>query len=162
MKQGLKSGLLWTFSIIFTFLVAYWQRSTGPSYPVKSKIEINGSEITNRLITTYGGEDDAEVRIEIPDSGFTGIMKYRRYRSHDEWKEIAMVRDGDFLVTNIPHQPPAGKVDYHIYIKKDGLEIPLTEEPVRKPGEPLSSMPAISLPFFICSNAARSSRRSMS
>jgi hypothetical protein len=49
MKLPSKSVLLWIFAIIFTILVAEYQKMTGPTYPVKGKLMINNREINYSL-----------------------------------------------------------------------------------------------------------------
>jgi len=131
MNKSLKSVLLWVFSFIFTIFVAYYQRVTGPTYPVTAKYEINGEVIKNKMIRTYGGNDNAEIKIHVPDTDWSGTMKYKRYKSYDAWKEVNMLREGEYLFAYIPHQPPAGKVDYQVFIKNQDQTISLTEYPVR-------------------------------
>jgi hypothetical protein len=88
--------------------------------------------VKNRFIRSFGvaGAGDAEIRITVPGDSINGFMKFRRYKSYDEWKEIAMIRDGKFLVAYIPQQPPAGKVMYQVFVEEKGQRIALTEEPV--------------------------------
>jgi hypothetical protein len=130
MKLKCNSTLLWTFSVIFTIAFAYYQRKTGPTYPVTVKTVVNEQTVRNRLLRTSDGGDGQTIRLNIPDSSFKGHFIYKRYKSHDEWTEVEMIREGEYLTTLIPGQPPAGKVEYQIFLEKDGNEIPLTDEPV--------------------------------
>ncbi len=46
-----KSSIFWwVFSVIFTLAIAYYQRTTGPTYPVRGKITINNQEIKYKLL----------------------------------------------------------------------------------------------------------------
>lgn len=131
MNKTFKSILLWLFCFIFTAFVAYYQRKTGPTYPITAKIELGDRVIKNKLPRSYGGDGDAEIRIETPDQEYIGIVKYKRFKSFDEWSQVSLERDGDHLIAKIPHQPPAGKVDYLITINKGEQSIQITEKPVR-------------------------------
>ena len=131
MNKTLQSILLWVFCFIFTVLVAYYQRKTGPTHPITTKIEMGDRVIKNKLLTSFGGDGDAVIRIETPDREYKGLIRYKRFKSFDEWSEASLVRDGDHLIATIPHQPPAGKVDYLILLKKGDHTIQLTEKPVR-------------------------------
>jgi len=125
-----RSLWLWIFSFVLTVVIAYYQHSTGPTYPVKSRIKINGTTIRNELIRTWAGPGDADIDILIPGDSIRGFIMYKRYKSNDAWTEAAMQREGDRLVASLPHQPPAGKIIYHVYIEKNNTRVPLTAEPV--------------------------------
>lgn len=126
-----KSLLVWILAFIFTFLTAYYQRVTGPTYPVTVTTEFEGEIQKNKLIRTYGGEGDAEIRISIPLESYSGKLKYKRFNSYDDWTEVEMKRDGDDLIGFIPHQPPAGKVSYQVIINRGEDSFFLTEEPIK-------------------------------
>jgi hypothetical protein len=71
------------------------------------------------------------VQIPVPDTEVMGTMRFRRFRSDDSWQDQIMEREGESLVAYIPHQPPAGKVMYQVYLRGEiGEPLPLTEEPV--------------------------------
>jgi len=110
--------------------VAIYQKTTGPTYPVRGKTNIDGQTIKYKLLRTYGGDDDAKIEIEIPETSVNGVFKYRRFKSFDEWTEKIMIREGDNLVSFIPHQAPAGKVMYEITLQKNGKDYKLTDEAV--------------------------------
>ncbi|MCK4360940.1 MAG: hypothetical protein KAV70_04275 [Bacteroidales bacterium] len=130
MKYKNKSLLFWILSIIFMLTVAIYQKTTGPTYPVIGIINIEKQSIKYKLLRSYGGADDAKIKIEIPDTSVNGVFKYKRFKSFDEWTEKIMIREGENLVAFIPHQPPAGKVMYEISINKNGKIYKLTDKPV--------------------------------
>ncbi len=126
-----KSVLLWVLSLVLVLGTAVYQRLTGPTYPARTSVSVDGQEMKFRLLRSYDGRDDAPVRLEVPDEAIAGTMRFRRFRSNDPWSEQALQRDGRFLVASIPHQPPAGKVMYQITLSKgESFSISLTEEPV--------------------------------
>lgn len=129
MTTKTKSLLLWIFAVIFTLATAYYQRKTGPTYPVTGKVMLSAEEVSYKLIRTYGGEGDARLKIKAPAS-ITGVYTYKRFKSHDEWKELPMVREGDELVATFPHQPPAGKIEYSITLSNGVNSEVLTTDPV--------------------------------
>ena len=67
MKYKNKSLLLWILSIIFMLTVAIYQKTTGPTYPVRGKTNIEGQTIKYKLLRSYGGADDAKIEIKITD-----------------------------------------------------------------------------------------------
>ena len=133
MRKGpwLVSGLLWVVAFVLTGASAVYQKVTGPSYAVKGSVSLDGQEIAFRLPRSHGGPGDAEISLHVPNTAVAGVLKLRRFRSHDEWSERPLERMGDALVAYIPHQPPAGKVMYEISLARTGgVPVPLTSEPV--------------------------------
>ena len=106
--------------------VAY-QRSTGPTYGEKTKVVINETEYRFNLTTSHGGNTDCRIELEIPDQMVEATIKYRKYPTHDAWTEAPMQRKDSLLTAFLPHQPPAGKLEYIIIIKTGGSIIPLNK-----------------------------------
>ena len=104
----LKIILLWIFSFIFTVAIAYYQRITGPTYPISGKVEFAGQTIKYKLIRTHGGKDDAEM-----DTMITKVLQ----------------RDGADLKGYLPHQPPAGKLMYQVTLMDGKDHVVLNKEP---------------------------------
>jgi hypothetical protein len=124
-----KIAYLWIFSFIFTIAIAYYQRKTGPTYPISGKKEIAGQTVKYKLIRTHGGEDDAEIIIKNVDKRIDGLIKYKRLGTQDEWTSFSMQRDGNDLKGYLPHQPPAGKIMYHVALTSGSENVLLNEEP---------------------------------
>lgn len=123
--------LLWFVALVVTLVSAVYQRMTGPTYPVRGKLEIGGQEVKFRLLRSYDGPDDAEVKLSVPSREISGILEFKRYRSNDEWSRQPLERQEDYLMGRIPHQPPAGKVMYRVYLAEAGKDpVALTVEPL--------------------------------
>ncbi len=120
---------LWIFSFIFTIAIAYYQRKTGPTYPITGKVEIAGQEIKYKLIRSHGGEDDAELKVKNVSENIQGLVKYKRYGTNDEWTSFSMKREGADLVGYLPHQPPAGKLMYHVALISGSESVLMNDEP---------------------------------
>jgi len=130
MNYKTKSILFWILSFVLMVVSAYYQRTTGPTYPERGKVEIAGETIKYKLIRTWEGETDADISVNVGDAGLVGKYRYKRFKSYDEWTEKPMVRIDDELHAYLPAQPAAGKVEYEIYIG-DGQEfLKLTENPL--------------------------------
>ena len=129
MNNTLKTILIWIFAILLTLVTAVYQRLTGPSYPVRGTAEIGGQEVKYRLIRTWDGSDDARVTILIPDTAVRGEIKLRRFKSLDSWSVAPMTRSGDTLVGLLPHQPPAGKIMYEVFLTRGDQRVQLNEHP---------------------------------
>ena len=128
MKYRNLSILLWVSSFILMVSAAYYQRTTGPSYPVRGKTTIDNTEIKYKLIRTWEGETDARVSIEVEDPSITGSYIYKRYKSHDDWTQADMIRESGELVAYLPGQQAAGKVEYKLLLKKGTTQVRLEEE----------------------------------
>jgi len=132
-KSVFESVLLWVFAFVFTVGIAYYQRTTGPTYPIKGEVEIAGEKISYKLIRSdniTGDTEKSEIRITAKNKEISGEYIFKRYKSHDEWTTSNLRRDGDDLVVEIPRQPMAGKVEYQVILKHKNDIIRLTEEPV--------------------------------
>ncbi len=129
-KKVPRSGLIWILCFIFTLSIAYYQRKTGPSHTIRDKITFAEETIRYKLIRTHGGESDAMIEIPVKDTTIKGVCKYRRIKAGDDWTVSGMYRDGEYLVAALPHQPPAGKIEYFIILNKGDQELQLTEDPV--------------------------------
>lgn len=124
-----RNTFLWIFSFIFTIAIAYYQRKTGPTYPIGGKAEIAGQTVKYKLIRTHGGEDDAEILIKNVNPGLQGLLKYKRLGTDDEWVALEMKRDGQNLKAFLPNQPPAGKLMYHVALTDGTESVLLNDEP---------------------------------
>lgn len=117
------SRLLWALAIVITLVSAAWQRMSGPTYPLRGRAELAGETLKYRLTRTHGGPGDQPVRIVVPDPAVEGEVAWRRFPTSDEWQRLAMSRDGDALVAALPHQPPAGKLEYQVRLSKAGSTV---------------------------------------
>jgi len=125
----MKNIFIWLFAIAFTLTIAVYQRMTGPSYPVRGKVEIGGQEIKYRLIRTYDGSDDAPIKIVAADSSIKGELKLRRFKSYDTWQTQTMQRKGDTLIGYLPHQEAAGKIMYEVTLLQGDKHYQLLDHP---------------------------------
>lgn len=125
-----KSLFIWIFSLIFTLFIAWYQRTTGPSYPVSGEITLNSENIAFTLPRTSDDVNGQTVKVKVTHAEVTGYMEYMRYKSFDSLTRIEMKREGDYLTAVIPPQPPAGKVMYKVYMVSGNDKVSLTADPV--------------------------------
>lgn len=118
LKKILTSTALWLLALIITLFSAVYQRLTGPTYPISGEITINGSLVEYELLRSHGGSADQPVALKAPDTTISAALIFRRYKTQDDWTRKDMVRQADSLVSALPHQPPAGKLEYHVEIHK--------------------------------------------
>jgi hypothetical protein len=118
------------FAFILTILFAIYQGHTGPTYPVKGKVNLNGQEIKYKLYRSEVCGKDAEVKIGAGKENIKGSVAYRRYPTKDEWRVLEMKNEKGILKTYIPTQPPAGKIEYQVQLKEGNMEVTIPPKPV--------------------------------
>ncbi|HNX67362.1 MAG TPA: hypothetical protein PKH02_10800 [Bacteroidales bacterium] len=109
----LKKVLLWTSAVVITVAAMFFQRITGPTYPAKAIVTINGNKYTLSLKRSQNNTQPCTINLALPENVF-GELFYRKYPGNDEWTSIAMIRTGSVLTAMLPSQPEAGKLQYYI------------------------------------------------
>lgn len=124
----MKNFLFWTIAIIITVAAAMYQRMTGPTYPVRSAVTIDGTEYPIALKRSQTNTHPCMIRLEVPQE-VSGTLFFRRFRSDDEWTAVEMKNDGGKLAGELPSQPAAGKLEYYIMLKgASGAETAVMKE----------------------------------
>jgi len=136
------STTLWIVAFVATMVTAYVQRVTGPSYPLAGETHFTGVAIHYDLPRTHGGPLPAVIQIQTTDSTVHGFIEWKRFKTEDPWTHITMRFSNGTLAAELPHQPPAGKLEYRLALSR-GNEVAVVpgEEPlvIRFKGEvPLS------------------------
>ncbi len=114
----MKSTILWILALLITLAAARYQRLTGPTHPVTGEVTIADASYEYELIRTHGGEMDAPIQIVIPDIDVIGFLVYKRFNVEEVAASLRMERYGDTLRAFLPHQPPAGKLEYFIRLQR--------------------------------------------
>ena len=123
----LKKVLFWVLAVIISLAAMFYQRMTGPTYPKKYEITYQNEEYNFSLPRSNNGRPgDYPGEIELPET-FSAKVIWRLYPTEDPWESKIMERKGNLLSTSLPHQPPAGKIEYHLELKADGNPIDLHE-----------------------------------
>ena len=116
----IKYFLFWLVAIVVTLGAAIYQRHTGPTYPLDIEVAADGVVYANSLTRSHGGLDDCPLEFAISDVSVTGRVSYRRFPTQDGWTIQELVRKGEVLVGTLPHQAPAGKIEYKVDFYQDG------------------------------------------
>jgi|WetSurMetagenome_2_1015567.scaffolds.fasta_scaffold20015_4 hypothetical protein len=129
----MKKFLIWTLAVVITLGAAYYQRKTGPTYPKRVTISVNGSPVQLKLTRSIGLDDRSEIKLQIKDTSVKAIAWYKRFKSDDEYQpapfvyknfpvhsfvmnKIFKMTSEDGLFADVPAQPAAGKLQYYIEI----------------------------------------------
>lgn len=119
--------LFWALALAITLASAIYQRRTGPTYPVDLARSWRGTELSASLERTHGGPGDQAVRVRDVPAGAEGVLIWRRYPTREDWARQPLVREGADLVGALPHQPPAGKLEYRLELAARGDTLRLPE-----------------------------------
>jgi hypothetical protein len=124
-----KSVLFWVLSLLLMLTISAYQRLTGPTKPLRGSVNFQNTEIPYKLIRTWGDDSPAQIEIDVKNTEVQGFYVFRRFKSHDEWDTLSMIREGEMLMAKLPQLPPAGKMMYHIILWDDQKEVMINEEP---------------------------------
>jgi hypothetical protein len=121
-----RTRLLWVLSFVITVASAWYQRVTGPTYPLSGTEVLGTTPVPYHLERSHGGASDAAVAVSVQDTSVRGFLEWRRNRTEDPWRRVELKREGDLLGGVLPVQPPAGKLRYRIalYRGTDTLSLP--------------------------------------
>ncbi|MDX2429835.1 MAG: hypothetical protein QNK35_02815 [Bacteroides sp.] len=115
MNKKLKKVLFWVLAVVISLSAMVYQRMTGPTYPKDYTVSLDGSEYKFALPRTHGGETDCPLELELPEP-FQGQIVYRKFPSDQAFEKLTLERKDGMLTTTLPHQPPAGKLEYHLVL----------------------------------------------
>ncbi|GAG75636.1 unnamed protein product, partial [marine sediment metagenome] len=127
MTKTPNTKLFWLLAFIITIAAAYYQRKTGPTYAKEINITLDGKNYEIELPRSHGGDDACPVELEIADNDVQGELFYRKYPTNENWQTILLNREGELLTGNLPHQPPAGKLEYFLKLSTRNEELDLFE-----------------------------------
>ncbi len=124
--------LLWLFALVITLSIARYQRKTGPTNPIEGKARLGQHTIDYSLERTHGGSDDHRILIRLPDMAISGRVFWKRYKFDEPTHVIDMESGGfiessndGYLETYLPHQPPAGKLEYRVELSLGDMYVML-------------------------------------
>lgn len=119
----------WVVAAIVTLFSAYFQRTTGPTYPLSGKVAVGSEVVQYNLLRSAESTRDARIAIKAPE-GFTGVAFFKRHKTDDQLKAMLLAREGEHLAAYLPLQPPAGKLEYYIVLRQGPYEARFPDSPV--------------------------------
>jgi hypothetical protein len=126
-RQVLKRVALWVAAFVLMSGAAVWQRLTGPTYPRRVHATLAGRDVAFRLLRTATSGEPLLVSVPGPE-GVTGVVRWRRYPTSEPFEDAPLRREGGALVTLLPTQPPAGKLEYAVALDDHGRATTLPED----------------------------------
>lgn len=103
-------------AIIITLMAVIYQRSTGPTYPKKFKLEYHNQKAKIKFPRSQGGEINAPIELPLLTENQTATLTYKRFPTNDDWTSIEFNKHDNRLYAELPFQPPAGKLQYFVDI----------------------------------------------
>lgn len=113
----MRSVMFWILAFLLTAVSAVYQRLTGPTHSIKTRITLNQRDHSVRLPRSHAGSSDFELRLKLADPSIRGSVIWRRYKVAEEWTSVPLMNDGTTLTGRLPHQPPAGKLEYRVKLE---------------------------------------------
>jgi hypothetical protein len=124
----MKKFYFWIIATLITVAAAMYQRITGPTYPEKTSVTVDGATYDLKLKRSQTNTYPCLIRLVLPEN-IKGNLYFRRFRSVEEWTVAEMYREGGFLAGELPSQPAAGKLEYFIVLAgPGGNEVPINRE----------------------------------
>jgi hypothetical protein len=118
-----KKIIFWTLTMLITLFTAYYQRTTGPTYPKRFSVIIDNTEFKYSLPRSQSGYTDCQVKIKLADPLITGKVIFRRFPTSDPWDTLSFNREAENLITWLPKQKAAGKIEYKVELYRNGQNI---------------------------------------
>lgn len=129
----MKKFIYWALAIVITISAAIYQRKTGPTYPKKYQISVNGTNFDLKLVRSLGLDEEPVVKLSLNDTTIRAKIYYRRYLSKDDFlsadfhfrskpvhsfvmNKIFKVDKEEGFFAEVPQQPAAGKIEYYFEI----------------------------------------------
>jgi len=129
----MRKGALWLAALLITGAFAFWQRVSGPTWPVAGEVTLaSGQVVRYRLPRSAEVGADLRVWIEVEGGPVSGFVRCRRTPSGEDWQLLATAREGNRLVAFLPQQPAAGKLAYQFVLVPEG-----SGQEVRVPAKPV-------------------------
>ncbi|HUU37614.1 MAG TPA: hypothetical protein VMW46_05350 [Candidatus Desulfaltia sp.] len=127
----MKKIFLWLLAFVITAAGAIYQRTTGPTYPMRGKVALSQGKVGFKLPRSAEITADCEVGVEVADPEVTGQLLFKRFKTADPWTETVMSRQDGRLVGYLPKQPMAGKLAYQVVLADREKEVSLGgDEPI--------------------------------
>ena len=123
----MKKYVYWFLAIVITLVLSVYQRMTGPTYPKKVTIELNGESYKIKLPRSGVQKDEVIALKGVPQQNHM-ILHYRRYPTSEDYTTVDFEWTDNEWQAVLPVQPVGGKLQY--YITVDDKDYPADEPPI--------------------------------
>lgn len=122
--------VIWIIAVLITIFAAYYQRITGPTYPVSGKIVFQGKEISYKLDRSGNSYENTVIKVQAAMDNLKGVLLWKRFETKDDLNRVDMAFVNGELIAELPKQPPLGKLEYSIRLINNNAETTIPEKPV--------------------------------
>jgi hypothetical protein len=144
----MKKFILWFLAFLITISAAIYQRKTGPTYPKRVDISVNGKVNDLKLVRSLSLNQKPEIRLNLTDTSVKAKLFYKRFKTDEEYQmadfsyrsvlvksfimnKLFKIYNEDGFYATVPQQPPAGKIQYYFEISdSNGSKTYLKDTPV--------------------------------
>lgn len=144
----MKKFILWFLAFLITISAAIYQRTTGPTYPKRLDVSINGKVTDLKLVRSLSLNQKPEIRLNIADTSVKAKLYFKRFKTDEEYQAAdfsyksvpvnSFIMNKLFKIYNengyyatVPQQPPAGKIQYYFELTdSNGIKTYLKDSPV--------------------------------
>ena len=144
----MKKFILWFLAFLITISAAIYQRKTGPTYPKRVDISVNGKVNDLKLVRSLSLNQKPEIRLNLTDTSLKAKLFYKRFKTDEEYQiadfsyrsvpvksfimnKLFKIYNEDGFYATVPQQPPAGKIQYYFEISdSNGSKTYLKDTPV--------------------------------
>ena len=122
----MKKFLYWLLAVVITLVLSIYQRMTGPTYPKRVTVELNGESYKMKLPRS-GVQRDEVVTLKGVPSDVKAQIHYRRYPTSNDYTTVDFEWNDSEWQAALPAQPVGGKLQYYITVGEKDLS---ADEPV--------------------------------
>jgi hypothetical protein len=122
----MKKAVFWAIAVVITICAVFYQRITGPTYPLRGKIMVGETEVKYRLPRSHESTNDCRIAVKAENPEISGHLLYQRFKTDDPWTNVPLSREGDSLVASLPKQPLAGKLAYKVTLASGETKVSLS------------------------------------
>ncbi|MBK7627494.1 MAG: hypothetical protein IPJ16_09935 [Bacteroidales bacterium] len=131
----MKKAILWSLAIIITCSAAVYQKMTGPTYPKRMEVSLDGIVYKLKLVRSLSHDERSEVKLNVNNPSIKAKLYFKRFKSDEEYQAADFIYRADTgkecLFAEVPQQPAAGKLQYYFEITDSkGTNTFFKEEPI--------------------------------
>ena len=126
----IKKISIWVLALFLALAAMIYQRSTGPTYEYKGRLEYNGESYKYELLRSQETTEGAKIVLPFIDgANYNATLHYKRYQTQDAVTTLDFrLDDNKQYFAQLPVQPAAGKMEYFVTGVIDGEAFRIPEK----------------------------------
>lgn len=132
-SSRLRGALLWLLAFVLMAGAGIYQRRTGPTYPARGTVDVDGAPCAYDLLRSEETTRDAEIVLPNAGGGLRGAVHWRRYPTQEPFAVAPLQPRADgALAAVLPRQPSAGKLEYHVELAAKNGTVRIPADPAEE------------------------------